>query len=246
MKQIWLIGLFLGTVPLWASEIFTQPTPFSQSRPGGPFPPGWVPTIIAKVPRTTEFSMVEDEGRTVLRATSDAAASSLSFKLRVDPNKTPKLSWRWKVSRVIEKSDLASKDGDDYAARVYVFFDYDIGRLSFLDRAAFGLARTLYGSDLPAATLCYVWDNRYPVGTSMPSAYTSHVRMVVVESGPDQVGHWVEESRNVADDFRSAFGDMAPPISGISIAADTDNTGENVVTHFGDLVFLPAKAARPE
>jgi pyruvate/2-oxoacid:ferredoxin oxidoreductase beta subunit len=64
--------------------------------------------------------------------------------------------------------------------------------------------------------------------------------MIVLESGPTKVGRWVEESRNVAQDFRSAFGDAAPPISGIAVAADTDNTGESVVSHFGDFVFEPA------
>lgn len=245
MRHAWLIAVLCWTTPCGASEIPIQPAPFSAAHPGGAFPPGWVPTVLAQVPRKTEFSLVEDEGRTVLRATSEDAASSLTFKLRVDLSKTPKLSWVWKVSRVIEKSDLASKSGDDYAARVYVFFDYDPSRLPFLERASFGLARALYGSNLPAATLCYVWDNRHPVGTSVPSAYTSRVRMVVVESGSEHVGEWVEESRNVADDFRSAFGDMAPPVSGIAIAADTDNTGESVVTHFGDLYFLAPKAARP-
>lgn len=245
MKRLWLIGV-CWLVPLGVAALPEQPAPFSKARAGGPLPAGWVPTVLAKVPRATAFSLVEDEGQTVVQAISDAAASSLTFKLRVDPHQTPKLSWRWKVSRVIEKSDLASKEGDDYAARVYVFFDYDPSRLSFMDRAAFGLARAIYGSDLPAATLCYVWDNHHPVGTSMPSAYTSRVRMVVAESGDKQVGQWVEEERNVADDFRSAFGDMAPAISGIAIAADTDNTGESVVTRFGDLMFLAPKGQRPK
>ncbi|MBS1213304.1 MAG: hypothetical protein H6R26_1921, partial [Proteobacteria bacterium] len=222
-----------------------QPAPFSQAQPGAAFPPGWIPTVLAKVPRTTRFSLVEDAGRTVLRAVSEAAASSLTYKLRVDPTDTPRLTWRWKVSRVIDKGDLATKAGDDFAARVYVFFDYDVSRLPFLDRAALGLARALYGSDLPAATLCYVWDNRYPVGTNTWSAYTHQVRMIVLESGSAKVGRWVEESRDVAEDFRRAFHDTAPTISGISVAADTDNTGENVVTHFGDFVFESARGRRP-
>ena len=38
-------------------------------------------------------------------------------------------------------------------------------------------------------------------------------------------------------------GDAAPAVSGIAVAADTDNTGENVVSHFGDFVFEHFKPA---
>jgi hypothetical protein len=199
-------------------------------------------TTVAKIPRATRFDLVRDGGTTVLRATSESAAASLAHKLKVNPAATPWLSWRWKVSRVLDKADLASKAGDDYAARVYVFFDYDVGRLPFLERTKIALARAFHGADLPAATLCYVWDNRYPVGTSTWSAYTDRVRMIVLESGAAKVGRWVTKNRDVAADFRAAFGEDAPAVTGVALAADTDNTGESVVSHFGDIRFL----AKPE
>jgi len=215
-----------------------QPAPFSQALPGAALPVGWTLTTLAKIPRATRFDLVKDGDATVLRATSEAAAASVTHRLRVDPARAPRLAWRWKISRVLEQADLASKAGDDYAARVYVFFDYDIERLPFLERAKIILARTLYDADLPAATLCYVWDNRYPVGTSTWSAYTDRVRMVVLESGGAKAGQWVAETRDVAADFRAAFGEPAPAINGIALAADTDNTGETAVSYFGDFAFL--------
>jgi hypothetical protein len=80
----------------------------------------------------------------------------------------------------------------------------------------------------PAAALCYVWDNRHLVGVSAWNAYTDRVRMIVVESGPQHAGTWRSEQRGVAADFRAAFGEEAPPVIGIALAADTDNTGESV------------------
>jgi hypothetical protein len=90
---------------------------------------------------------------------------------------------------------------------------------------------------VPAAALCYVWDGKLPAGTGLWSAYTDRVRLVVVESGPGRLGQWVAEKRNVAADFRAAFGEAPPRISGIAIAADTDQTGAKVRAWIGDIRF---------
>ena len=52
-----------------------------------------------------------------------------------------RLGWRWRIDRVIEQSDIATKQGDDFAARLYVFFDYPIERLSLVERTKLNLAR---------------------------------------------------------------------------------------------------------
>jgi hypothetical protein len=62
--------------------------------------------------------------------------------------------------------------------------------------------------------------------------------MIVVESGPDRVGQWVTEERNVYEDFRRAFGREAPMISGLALMTDTDNTGETATAWYGDISFL--------
>lgn len=244
MKAI--VALVLATLSTAAPNLrgapatARQPAPFSAAAPGDALPPGWQETVLPNIDRHTRFDLIADEGVVALRARSDAAASSAVHALSVDPARTPLLTWRWKVSRVLDKADMASKTGDDYAARVYVLFDYDIARLPFLTRGKLALARAFYGDAVPAAALCYVWDNRHPVGTAAWSAYTDRVRMIVLESGPARAGVWTTETRDVAADFRAAFGEDPPPIVGAVLAADTDNTGESVETLFQDLRFLPA------
>lgn len=242
MIRFWIIAFLFGASPLRAEEPPTQPTPFSTAKPGSSLPRGWALETLPKVPRATRFDLVQSEGRTVLRASSEAAAATLAHRLRVEPADWPRLAWRWRVSRVLQNADLTTKAGDDYAARLYVLFDYPAEKLSFGDRVKIGLVRTIYGQELPAAALCYVWDNRHPVGMSTWSAYTDRVRMIVVESGTGHAGQWRDEQRNLANDFRAAFGEEPPPVSGIALAADTDNTGESVTAFFGDVAFLP----RPE
>jgi hypothetical protein len=185
--------------------------------------------------RPPEFSVVDDGGTSVLRVVADDAAGSLAFRLSASVQRTPILSWRWKVERVLDRADMSRKEGDDYAARVYVTFDVPESALTLGQRARMGIARLLYGADIPAAALCYVWDNRHPVGTTRWNAYTSQVRMVVLRSGAGEAGSWLGEARDLAADYRAAFGHEAPPISGVAVSADTDQTHERVTAWFGDL-----------
>lgn len=212
--------------------------PFSTAEPGANLPPGWqVLTIAHRKP--PEFRLERDAGQTVLRVHSDAAVGSLAHTLSVETGEATTLSWRWKVARVLEKARLGTKEGDDFAARVYVSFDVPVTTLPFTARAKIKLAQLIYGAHLPAAAICYVWDNRSPVGTSVWNPYSDRLRMVVVESGEARARQWVFEKRNLDADFQAAFGAQwgkpTPRVTGVAVAADTDQTGESATAWFGDL-----------
>jgi hypothetical protein len=215
--------------------------PFSAGSPGAKLPAPWRISTLPSVKRATQYSLVADDATVVLRAVADASMASVMHPLKLDPKAAPFLTWRWKVSNILSKSDLSSKAGDDFPARVYVLFDYDTSKLSILQRAKIYLARSRYGKDVPAAALCYVWDGKAPVGTSVWSPYTDRVRVIVVESGSANLNRWREVQRDVVADFRAAFGEEPPAISGVAVASDTDNTGESVTALFGDIRLI----ARP-
>ena len=61
--------------------------------------------------------------------------------------------------------------------------------------------------------------------------------MIVLQSGSGNIGKWMSESRDVAADFRDAFGFDAPAVTGIALGNDTDNTGERLTTLYGDVSF---------
>ena len=42
------------------------------------------------------------------------------------------------------------------------------------------------------------------------------------------------------EDYRLAFGEEPPAISGVAIMSDTDNTKERAVAYYGDIVFVRA------
>lgn len=214
--------------------------PFSRMQEGGPVGDGWQPLAFPNIPRGTRYALVRDGDAVVVRADADASASGLVYRLDAPLASRPRLAWRWKVADVVAGGDPRRKDGDDYAARVYVTFRYDPGRVSALDRAKYGLAKQLNGEYPPHAGLTYVWDARLPVGTVLPNAYTDRVRMIVVRSGTADAGRWVDESRDVLEDYRRAFGEEPPPVSGIAVMTDTDQTGGRATAWYGDLRFLPA------
>jgi len=212
---------------------------FSAMRPGRSFADGWK-LVTLPVVEPTQFELVDDGDVPVVRATATASAASLFRSVTGDGVTSPLLMWRWRVDRVVSQGDVYTKQGDDFAARIYVMFDYPLDRLSWLDQSKLKLARWLYGDQVPAAALCYVWGNQTPLQVRTDNAYTDRVKMFVLKNAASGVGEWAIERRDVMADYRAAFGEDPPPISGIAIAADTDQTGETVTAWFGDISLLDA------
>ena len=211
---------------------------FSAASEGSAPPAGWQPLEFKKIPRHTSYTLVRDGEGVVVEAKSEASASGLVRPMRIDPKEWPVVVWRWKISNLIDKADVGTKSGDDYPARIYITFEYDPARLGFLERAKFEAVKLLYGEYPPIAAINYIWEGRVPVGEIVSNAYTDRVKMIVVESGGTELGRWKEERRDVLADYRRAFGEDPPAISGVAIMTDTDNTGESAVARYGDIVFL--------
>ena len=202
---------------------------FSGARPGGALPAPWHAVSLPHR-RAAEVQLVDDAGRTVLRVHADKAFGTAAITLDLE---APVIAWRWKIDRVVEGARLGTKEGDDFAARVYVSFEIPPGDLTLAERARLALTRIAYG-DVPSAAICYVWDNREPQGHAIWSPHAERVRIIVLESGAAQAGRWVDERRDVAADFRAAFGRPAPRMTGIAAGNDTDQTGESVTAWVGD------------
>lgn len=219
----------------------TQWLRFSDQPAGSTMPSGWKHYQVSSKKVTAPVNLVVDDGTTVLHIDADHDAGAIMHPLDLSPH--TRLRWRWKVNHVVAKANLARKSGDDFAARVYVLFDVPKSELSFGERIKLSLARHATGADLPNAAVCYVWDNSHPVGTIASNPYYGAVHTVVLESGNAKAGHWQIERRDLAADFRAAFGHAAPKVTGIVLAADTDNTGGHSNAWFGDLRLSPAPAA---
>lgn len=210
---------------------------FSSAQVGHAHPEGWKPLTFKKVPKHTVYEVVKAGEDTVVKATSDAAASGLTKEVSIDPKDYPILRWRWKIDNLLKRSDVNRKDGDDYPARLYITFAYDPEKVGFGRKLKFKAGQAIFG-DIPIAALNYIWETKTPVGTILENAYTDFAMMVVVESGAQKVGTWVDEERNIYDDYRKAFGEEPPMINGVAIMTDTDNTKEQATAYYGDIRFV--------
>jgi len=207
---------------------------FSAADTAQAVPEGWERIAFSKIDTRTQYDLVARDSTVVLRATSDGGASGLVTRRRIDPNEYPVIEWRWRVNRVLDGGNARTKDGDDYPARLYVTFDHDLGLGGRIKRTAL---RALGYDEIPSRALNYVWASQMDAGTVFPNAYTDWVMMVPVQSGPERSGDWVTERHNIVEDYRRAFGEAPPEITGIAIMTDTDNTGESAVAYYGDIVF---------
>lgn len=210
---------------------------FSSGDVGTHPPVGWEKLAFDKIPDHTHYQSVEDGDRVVIRAQSQSSASVLIRKVEIDPREYPILEWQWKIAGVLKKGDARQKKGDDYAARIYISFAYDPSLLSFVERIKYRTAKLLYGEYPPSGVLNYIWGNKVPINTIIPSPYTDRSMMVVVQSGDYRARQWVREERNVLLDFREAFKAEPPMITSVAIMTDTDNTGESATAWYGDIVF---------
>jgi hypothetical protein len=210
---------------------------------GATLPPA--PWHVAGLPQQrkplTRFDLVDLDGRHALRVESGDSYGNLVHPLNL-PRPAVHLSWQWRVDQLVEGADLRTRAGDDTTLKVCVFFDLPIARVPFVERQLLRLARARSEEPLPAATVCYVWDNQLPVGTTLDNAYTRRLRYIVLESGRDHLHQWLPERRDVAADFIRLFGDESPQppaIVGIGIGADADNTHGHGLGHVADLMLEP-------
>jgi len=189
----------------------------------------------------TRFDMVELDGQRVLRVEAERSYGNLVHPL---PGGTPGryLSWRWRVDLPNDRANLRVKAGDDSAAEVCVMFDLPMSALPFIDRQVVRLARAHSSELLPTATVCYVWDAHFPLGTTLDNAYTRRVRMIVLRGEGTPPTAWRSERRDVQADFLLLFGDEAgtvPGIIGVGVGADADNTQSRSLSYIADLVLQP-------
>ena len=183
----------------------------------------------------TKFSVVSLDGQRVLRVDAQSSYGHLVHPVQ-ERSDGHLLSWRWRLDEPIAVADLRRKDGDDSPVKLCALFDLPASAVPFVERQVLRVARLGSGETLPAASVCYVWDNRLPPGTVLDNAFTRRIRMIVLR-GPEAPLHsWVSERRDVAADFLKLFADESasvPPLVGVAIGADADNTQSRSQAHVG-------------
>lgn len=243
-----------SALSIWASASFSQNISAAANAPAAssalaPFAsadgltlhPAWQLTGLPKdkAPRT-ELKPLTLDGVAALELRTQASYGVLTHTWR---GPAPEyLSWRWRLAQPLAAADIHTKAGDDAALKVCVMFDQPLTDIPFFQRAALGLARTATGQNLPNATLCYLWDSRYPANTRGPNPYSARVRYIVLNGTESATGQWATQRRHVGNDFALLFGaesSTLPPITAIAVGADADNTQGSSLGYLAQLRWLP-------
>jgi hypothetical protein len=246
--SLFLFVVLLAPFPAVLTSASQDPPPvrivvgdFSSQQEGTTLPEGWKPLTFKNIKRHTSYKVVDDNGTAVLEAVADASASGLVRSVKIDPKEYPIVEWSWKAKNILVNGNVHRKSGDDYPARLYITFDYNPGRLGLIDRLIYGSLKLFYGEAPPLRAINYIWESKAPVGTIVPNPYTDWIMMIVIESGRTKLGQWVNEERNIYEDYRKAFGEDPKAITGVAVMTDTDNTGERAVAYYGDILFKKRK-----
>jgi hypothetical protein len=130
----------------------------------------------------------------------------------------PILAWRWRPQLFPRGGDERDPARNDSALGVYAIFPH---------------------SPVAVKTVKYVWSGTAPAGTT-GSASRGLTRMLVLRADQTTGGNWVEESVNVAQDYRRLFGDAPKQPRGIALLTDADDTKSAGVGDYTDFRICPA------
>jgi hypothetical protein len=167
-----------------------------------------------------DFTIEQGTDRRVLRLKSQNEHSTIARDItgKVNLKETPILEWTWKATVLPAGGDLRRKEATDMAAQLYVVWPR-------------------FPALLRSRIIGYVWDAATPATTIVKSQKTGTVTFVVMRSGLGDLGKWVTERRNVAEDYAKIFGEFPDDPSAITISIDSNDTHSMAESFMGPIVF---------
>ena len=149
-----------------------------------------------------------DEHSTIVR--------DITGKVRL--KETPILEWTWKANILPTGGDVRRKESTDIAAQLYVIWPR-------------------FPALLRSRIIGYVWDATTPAATMVKSQKTGTVTFIVLRSGTKDLGKWLTERRNIAEDYREIFGEFPEDPTAITISIDSNDTRSTAESFIGPIFF---------
>lgn len=249
-KALLALALLLPGLGSAQARPGNNPLPPLVSTESGSIHPAWrvvgFPQRHADIP-VTVFEADTLDGKSALRVMTDSSYGTLVNDWR---GEAQRLRWNWRLDQPLTGGtappDLMSKSGDDAAIKVCVLFDHPLDYVPFLERTILRIARSVSAENLPAATVCYIWDSGRPATLQATNPYTNRVRFFSLRGKGAPLGQWVLQSRDVAQDYITLFADELPrgretPVSDVPlvtsvvVGADSDNTASRSTAWIADL-----------
>jgi hypothetical protein len=167
-----------------------------------------------------EFKVVENDGHAVLhmKSTNEGSTITRDIKGKVDLKETPILEWSWRMAALPKGGNSCKKAADDQAGQIFVVWPR-------------------FPEAVRSRIIGYVWDTTQPVGTICKSEKTGTVTYIVLRSGAGELGQWITERRNVAEDFKKIYGETPDNPGAVSISIDSNDTKSTAESFMGPILF---------
>ncbi|MBI4566416.1 MAG: DUF3047 domain-containing protein [Planctomycetes bacterium] len=186
--------------------------------------------------RPVAYRPRREEERAHLRATSVSAASMLVRYLRFDAAKHPDVSWEWRVTAPAEDRGRRAEPGADASARVMFGFQGDWSGVGFFERREVMKEIEKTGHEPPGSLLVYLWSLDLAEGAAFDDPHLGkRAKVIVATAGKERIGSWDRVKRDLASDYRRAFGTDPPPVVSVALMTDTDDTGSSAVADYGTI-----------
>jgi hypothetical protein len=205
-------------VPLSERKDILYFSDFSKGMNNKGVPPGW---NLDDKQKPIDISLVKEGDQTAVRLKSKNSAFGIYKEQDFDIKDYPFLNWEWKVDELPEGGSFLDKNTDDQAAQVYISF----GSLSFFNKPF-------------VKAVGYYWSSTVPVGTSGECPTWSKSRVIVLESGKEDLGKWKTEKRNVYEDYKKLFQEDNPSnASALRLYTNSQHTKTGTEASFRNIYF---------
>jgi hypothetical protein len=163
------------------------------------FPDGWK---VRKDDGKNIYKVAQENGQKFLRADARDAGIQAGKPFAWNLSEYPVLTWAWRPQEFPKGAD--EKGGkNDSALAVYAVFPH---------------------TPVSVKSVKYVWSEKVPKGTHVPQS-KGNTQGIVLRTGGDVGGPWVEERVNVLEDYKRYFkSDEPAKPEGIAVLTDSDDT----------------------
>jgi len=186
---------------------------FSQGADQKGVPIGW---DLKENEGIAQISLVKENNGHAVHLVSEKSSFAITKEIEVDLQQYPFIHFRWKAVELPKGGDFRDKQTDDQAGQVYVVF------------GTFKLTAKIVG---------YLWENGAPRFTAGVSPAWGKTRLIVLQSGSENIGKWIWEKRNLYDDYKALFEKEPPKANLISLFINSQHTQSRAECWYGEIYF---------
>ena len=166
------------------------------------------------------YTVREANGRRYLAAQDTGHSVVLMKRFRWDPRQYPIMTWCWRTDALPPGGDERYTETNDSAAGVHVVFSSNF----------FGVPRQIK----------YVWSTTLAPGTVSRRKGFARPWFVVLQSGPEKLGQWLQEWVDLEKDHDRIFSsDLPKKTLGISLLTDANATQGYAAAAYADFRVWP-------